>query len=97
MKRNNKKLVWVLMSLIVMSLWLAACGSNKTNEAVNERANTAPAATEAAPNRILTDALGNEVTLPANPKRIRIQAHPAGCMQVRLPTRKLSMMYWKAL
>ncbi|MEV5024571.1 ABC transporter substrate-binding protein [Paenibacillus sp. LPE1-1-1.1] len=58
------------MSLIVMSLWLAACGSNNKNEAANHAATNAPAATEATTERTLTDALGNEVTVPANPQRI---------------------------
>lgn len=70
MQRYNKKFVWVIMSLFVMSLWLAACGSNKTNEAANEGAANASASTEAPAERTLTDALGNEVTVPANPQRI---------------------------
>lgn len=53
-----------------MSLWLAACGSNNKNEAANNAATNAPAATEAPTERTLTDALGNEVTVPANPQRI---------------------------
>ncbi|WP_374992106.1 ABC transporter substrate-binding protein [Paenibacillus sp. LHD-38] len=72
--KRNKKFVLVLVSLMVMSLWLAACGSNKTNEAGNNvatnAATNAPAATEAPTERTLTDALGNEVTVPANPQRI---------------------------
>ncbi|WP_419876481.1 ABC transporter substrate-binding protein [Candidatus Pristimantibacillus sp. PTI5] len=68
--KRNKKFVLVLMSLMVMSLWLAACGSNNKNEAANNAATNAPAATEAPTERTLTDALGNEVTVPANPQRI---------------------------
>lgn len=70
MIKRNKKFVLVLMSLMVMSLWLAACGSNNKNEAANNAATNAPAATEAPTERTLTDALGNEVTVPANPQRI---------------------------
>jgi iron complex transport system substrate-binding protein len=73
--RNNKKFMFVLVSLMVMSLWLAACGNNKTNNetnsaATNEAATNAPAATDAPTERTLTDELGHEVTIPANPQRI---------------------------
>ncbi|MCF2937169.1 ABC transporter substrate-binding protein [Paenibacillus alkaliterrae] len=50
---------------MVLSLWLAACGSHKTNDSTNSGA-----ATEAPAETKLTDALGNEVTVPANPQRI---------------------------
>lgn len=56
--RKNKKFVLILVSLMVMSLWLAACGDNKEKEA--------PASAE----RSVTDALGNQVKIPANPQRI---------------------------
>jgi iron complex transport system substrate-binding protein len=65
--RNKKKFVLVLMSLMVMSLWLAACGGNKNNEPA---ATDAPPAAETPTELKLTDALGNEVTIPANPQRI---------------------------
>ncbi|OBZ17928.1 iron-hydroxamate ABC transporter substrate-binding protein [Bacillus sp. FJAT-26390] len=65
--RNKKKFILVLMSLMVMSLWLAACGSNSNNEPA---ATEAPTATEASTEHKLKDALGNEVTIPANPQRI---------------------------
>ncbi|WP_054024884.1 iron-hydroxamate ABC transporter substrate-binding protein [Bacillus sp. FJAT-28004] len=66
MINRNKRFVLVLMSLIVLSFSLAACGGNKTNNA--PAATEAP--TEAPSERKLTDALGNEVTIPANPQRI---------------------------
>ncbi len=65
--RNKKKFILVIMSLMVMSLWLAACGSNSNNEPA---ATEAPTATEASTEHKLKDALGNEVTIPANPQRI---------------------------
>lgn len=76
--RNNKKIVLVFISLMVMSLWLAACGVNKNevaNNTANDAANTESAAASpeesAAPTeQKLTDGLGNEVTIPANPQRI---------------------------
>ncbi|WP_051251031.1 iron-hydroxamate ABC transporter substrate-binding protein [Paenibacillus harenae] len=64
---------------MVMSLYLAACGGNNANGtnnsaashgAANEAASNDPAATEAPTERKVTDALGNEVTIPANPERI---------------------------
>ncbi|OMF21481.1 ABC transporter substrate-binding protein [Paenibacillus sp. FSL H8-0548] len=63
---------------MVMSLWLAACGSNgssnannaSNNSAATDAATNAPTATEAPTERTLTDALGNEVTIPADPQRI---------------------------
>ncbi|CAM4447411.1 iron complex transport system substrate-binding protein [Paenibacillus endophyticus] len=74
MIKSNKKFVWVLLSLMVLSLGLAACGSNTSNNAINNAATNAPAATaaptEAPTERTLTDSLGHEVTVPANPQRI---------------------------
>jgi len=63
---RNKRFVLMFLSLIVLSISLAACGGNKTN---NTPAATA-APTEAPTERKLTDALGNEVTIPANPQRV---------------------------
>lgn len=73
--RNNKKFVWLLISLMIMSLWLAACGSDETTDAAtqaskNENATNAPEETEVPTEKKLTDALGNEVTIPADPQRI---------------------------
>jgi iron complex transport system substrate-binding protein len=75
---SKRKYVWVLISLMVMSIWLAACGSNeKSNNANNsgaaETATNAPSPTaEQAEQteKTMTDGLGNEVTIPANPERI---------------------------
>ncbi|MCA0754183.1 ABC transporter substrate-binding protein [Paenibacillus sp. N4] len=60
---------------MVMSLWLAACGAGKTNEGAgnstgSSTATEAPAAGNETSERKLTDAIGNEVTIPANPQRI---------------------------
>lgn len=66
MINRNKRFVLVFMSLIVLSICLAACGGNKTNN--TPAATVAP--TDAPTERKLTDALGNEVTIPANPQRV---------------------------
>lgn len=76
---KSKKLIVVLLSVMVLSLVLAACGGNKENNANNtsngatESASPSADANEtaAAPTeQKLTDGLGNEVTIPANPQRI---------------------------
>ncbi|MCM3629590.1 iron-hydroxamate ABC transporter substrate-binding protein [Paenibacillus glycanilyticus] len=76
---KSKKRIVVLMSVMVLSLVLAACGGNKennegmNNSAATESASPSPEATEtaAAPTeQKLTDGLGNEVTVPANPQKI---------------------------
>ncbi|MDQ0061541.1 ABC transporter substrate-binding protein [Paenibacillus harenae] len=78
MALRNKKFVLVLISLMVMSLWLAACGGSDNNKNAGNAATNAPAteapgatdATEAGEERTLVDGLGNEVKIPANPQRI---------------------------
>ncbi|CAM3177153.1 iron-hydroxamate ABC transporter substrate-binding protein [Paenibacillus lupini] len=76
---KSKKLIVVLLSVMALSLILAACGGNKENNANNtnngaaESASPSADATEnaAAPTeQKLTDGLGNEVTIPANPQKI---------------------------
>lgn len=72
---RNKKSVFILLSLMVLSLWLAACGADQTgngasNNAGGSEVTEEPAATDATEERKLTDALGNEVIIPANPQRI---------------------------
>ncbi|WP_336775809.1 iron-hydroxamate ABC transporter substrate-binding protein [Paenibacillus sp. MMO-58] len=76
---KGKKLIIVLLSVMSLSLVLAACGGNKENNgnannaAATESASPTPATTEtaAAPTeQKLTDGMGHEVTIPANPQRI---------------------------
>lgn len=70
---TKKKSIIMLLSLVVMSLWLSACGSNNKNEGSNNAAATAPASptvSATATERTLTDGLGHQVTIPAEPKRI---------------------------
>ncbi|MBD2871128.1 iron-hydroxamate ABC transporter substrate-binding protein [Paenibacillus sp. IB182493] len=62
-----------------LSLILAACGGGNENAPANNAANNGaanasasnePAAAETPKERMMTDALGNEVTIPANPERV---------------------------
>jgi len=82
--RKSKKVTALIISVIVLTVLMAACGNKNTNNDSAE-VSTAPAAatesasaeapassptTEPAAERTLTDALGNVVTIPANPQRI---------------------------
>ncbi|MBO0603134.1 iron-hydroxamate ABC transporter substrate-binding protein [Sporosarcina sp. E16_3] len=67
---NNKKRNGIMSSFLVLSLSLAGCsdsGENVTQTKDNEKK---PATEELSTERILTDAMGHEVTIPANPKHI---------------------------
>ncbi|WP_373229035.1 ABC transporter substrate-binding protein [Cohnella sp.] len=79
---SARKSVLILVGLVVMSLWLGACGNNEANitpaatsaakpaeETVSPSA-SASASSEAAVEKTLTDGVGNEVKIPANPQRI---------------------------
>lgn len=72
----SRKFGFVLISLMTAVLLLAACGSNANNNgeadnaATNAPATETPAAAGEPSERTLTDGLGNEVTIPANPQRI---------------------------
>ncbi|MCM3750006.1 ABC transporter substrate-binding protein [Paenibacillus pasadenensis] len=69
---RNKRSVLLLISLL-STLLLSACGSNTNNTPSGGETSPAPsAAPTASPasERTLTDSLGNEVTIPANPQRI---------------------------
>lgn len=70
---KSKKSLIVMTSMLVISTCLAACGSNSNNGANNSpspASTEAPTATAAPTERTLTDGLGHEVTIPANPQRI---------------------------
>lgn len=61
--RNKKKFALVFISLMIMTMGLAACGGNNANENKDPKP-------EVQAEKKVTDALGNEVTIPANPQRI---------------------------
>ncbi|SDS43869.1 iron complex transport system substrate-binding protein [Paenibacillaceae bacterium GAS479] len=70
-----KKKTFIGLLMILTTLLLTACGSNSTNTPSNSGGEATPApsaAPSASPSaeRKLTDGLGNEVTIPANPQRI---------------------------
>ncbi|MFC5650728.1 ABC transporter substrate-binding protein [Paenibacillus solisilvae] len=68
------KSVLILISLMILALSLAACGNKNTDNSSQTSEGNAAAADQSAPapasDRTLTDALGNKVTIPAEPKRI---------------------------
>ncbi|MBB6451646.1 iron complex transport system substrate-binding protein [Salirhabdus euzebyi] len=67
--KNNK--LYILMTLLVFVLLLAACGNDdeNNNEQTEQNEKTADQAEEKT-ERTLTDAMGNEVTIPAEPKSV---------------------------
>lgn len=76
-KSGSMKLA--LAGLLTMTLFLSACGSNNNSNAANSssapeataEATAAPTETAApAAEKTVTDAMGHEVTVPANPQRV---------------------------
>lgn len=63
--KNVKKYVMILSCLLVLTVLLAACGNSSKQDNTK-----APAATEEAKPKTVTDVMGHEVTIPANPERI---------------------------
>lgn len=71
--KRNRKMIMLLITVMVMSIWLAACGAKPAENGAageNDTTTEAETQTEAATERTLTDAMGHEVTIPANPERI---------------------------
>lgn len=62
----------MMVGLMVMVLFLSACGNNNPGNASNAgtEPTTAPTAEAPAAPKTLTDAMGHEVTIPANPGRV---------------------------
>ncbi|GIP45432.1 ferrichrome ABC transporter substrate-binding protein [Paenibacillus sp. J45TS6] len=73
---RKKKLMTLLSSLLVVSAFLSACGTNEdttNNTTSNTNTNAETPATDAqntSQERTVTDGVGNEVVIPANPQRI---------------------------
>ncbi|SER26820.1 iron complex transport system substrate-binding protein [Gracilibacillus ureilyticus] len=75
-----KKIInkWMLFTAMLALLFLAACGSDNEETEPNEETETGAETAEENTNseeeadteRTLTDAMGNEVTIPANPERV---------------------------
>ncbi|MFC5401192.1 iron-hydroxamate ABC transporter substrate-binding protein [Cohnella soli] len=73
MLATGKKSITALTAFTMMTLWLAACGNNdaKSGESASPAIESASASMGApAAERKLTDGLGHEVAIPANPQRI---------------------------
>ncbi|MGU3473666.1 ABC transporter substrate-binding protein [Paenibacillus sp. D51F] len=74
MVKSKLKVPALLLSIAFMSMLLAACGSgNNSNTAAGNDASPAPASTAPAATPAqskMTDGLGHEVEVPANPQRI---------------------------
>ncbi|WP_238651682.1 ABC transporter substrate-binding protein [Paenibacillus piscarius] len=80
--QGSRSVKLAVAGLMTTSLLLSACGNNSSNEGSNGAAATNPAATAeataeasaatAAPavEKTVTDAMGHEVTVPANPQRV---------------------------
>ncbi|KAB8137508.1 iron-hydroxamate ABC transporter substrate-binding protein [Gracilibacillus oryzae] len=75
---NNTLNKWLIFTALLSLLLLAACGTNQENES-NDESTTDTETSEGADSegeaaegeaRTLTDAMGNEVTIPANPERV---------------------------
>lgn len=67
---SNKKRNVFMSSFLVLSLSLAGCGDNSENVTQTKDNETESATEELSTERILKDAMGHEVTIPANPKHI---------------------------
>ncbi|WP_145318190.1 iron-hydroxamate ABC transporter substrate-binding protein [Paenibacillus xylanexedens] len=73
MFKRNSKMIMLLITVMVMSIWLAACGTKPAENGAageNGTATETETQTEAPTERKLTDAMGHEVTIPANPERV---------------------------
>lgn len=72
--KSNKKGIMLLITIMVMSLWLAACGTksadNGTAAGETNATSENETQTEAPTERTVKDAQGHDVTIPANPQRI---------------------------
>ncbi|THF84596.1 iron-hydroxamate ABC transporter substrate-binding protein [Cohnella fermenti] len=79
-QQKSKKIALAAVGILAISTILGACGNDNNNNAASSPSASAPAAsTSAAPSasapaaaadRTVTDGLGHEVTVPANPQRV---------------------------
>jgi iron complex transport system substrate-binding protein len=78
-RKQKNKFAVLMVGMIALTLVAAACGKNESNEeasaspsapASTETSASPSASAEAATEKTMTDALGNEVVIPANPQRV---------------------------
>ena len=67
---NNKKIHIIIASLLALLIILTGCNSNDKDDSENKDKKAESKTEESSTERVLTDALGNDVTIPADPKRI---------------------------
>jgi len=67
---TNKKRTIIMSSFLALSLSLAGCGDTSENGTQTKDTETEKVTEELSTERILTDAMGHEVTIPAKPERI---------------------------
>lgn len=65
---KGKKVSILIASLMAISVFLVGCGQKNENALENSEKNSEEA--ESSAERTLTDAMGHEVTIPANPERV---------------------------
>ncbi|WP_440119096.1 ABC transporter substrate-binding protein [Paenibacillus sp. QZ-Y1] len=73
MFNRNIKAIMLLITVIVMSIWLAACGTKPAENGATGETNAGTKTetqSEAPTERTLADAMGHDVTIPANPERV---------------------------
>lgn len=67
---KNKRITIITASFLVLLLCLVGCSDTSKDVKENEDKKTDPVIEETSTERTLIDAMGHEVTIPANPKRI---------------------------
>lgn len=67
---NYKKMNILMASLLALLLFLVGCSDNNKEVTENEDKQSEPAIEETRAERILTDAMGHEVSIPTNPERV---------------------------
>ncbi|WP_077624403.1 iron-hydroxamate ABC transporter substrate-binding protein [Sediminibacillus massiliensis] len=69
---KKKNYLYIFASLLLCFFVLSACGNSEEDNADDESSNHEETSNteETSEERILTDAMGNEVTIPANPERV---------------------------
>lgn len=67
---NHKKVTGLMVGILALLLVLVGCSDTNKDDKESKEKQSEPASEEASTERIVTDALGHEVSIPANPKRI---------------------------